>query len=118
MIKTKRVYDAPAPEDGFRLLIMRKWPRGIKQAAVDEWTRDLGPSLGLLEDWRQKRIGWPEFARRYRLEMDPMGGAISTLSQRAQVGTITLLCGCQEEARCHRSLLKALIEEARAGQAD
>jgi uncharacterized protein YeaO (DUF488 family) len=112
MLKTKRVYDAPGPEDGFRLLIMRKWPRGTRRETVDAWEKDLGPSLGLLEDWRKGRVDWPEFARRYRQEMEAMRGAILSLAQRTEEETVTLLCGCEKEDHCHRSLLKALIEEA------
>ena len=35
MIKTKRIYDPPTPDDGYRLLVMRRWPRGIKKTAVE-----------------------------------------------------------------------------------
>ena len=43
-LKTKRIYDSPSPEDGYRLLVMRRWPRGIRKQAVDAWERELAPS--------------------------------------------------------------------------
>ena len=70
MIKTKRIYEPADSADGHRLLIMRRWPRGIKKTAVDSWEPNLGPSLPLLNDYRQGRsIGRPSpsvIARRWR----------------------------------------------------
>jgi hypothetical protein len=49
MIRTKRVYDAPVPEDGARFLVERLWPRGLKKADVpmDNWPKDVAPSTAL-----------------------------------------------------------------------
>ena len=57
MIRTKRIYDPPSPEDGYRLLIMRLWPRGVRKAAVDGWEKDLGPSRELLTSFRAGKLG-------------------------------------------------------------
>ena len=45
-IEIKRIYDAPAKADGFRILIDRLWPRGIKKvdAALDLWLKEIAPS--------------------------------------------------------------------------
>jgi len=115
VIRIKRIYEPPAPEDGFRLLVMRLWPRGVPGNAVDGWERELGPSRGLLRDWRQRRIPWEEFARRYREEMRAREGLLTSWAQRAARGTLTLLCSCADEARCHRALLRDLLEEALRG---
>lgn len=117
MLRIKRVYDPPSAEDGTRLLIMRKWPRGIRKDAVGAWDKELGPSLELLAEFRQGRVPWPEYVRRYTQEMRGKPELIRALADRAQQGTVTLLCGCAEEARCHRSLLKRLVEEAMPGSA-
>lgn len=112
MVKTKSVYANAAAEDGLRLLVMRRWPRGIATGQVDGWDKELAPSLALLEEWRAERLSWDEFARRYRDEMSSKAAAIVELARRAQEGNVTLLCGCRDEARCHRSLLKELVERA------
>ena len=44
MVKTKNVYDPPAADDGWPLLVMRKWPRGIARDKVDAWDKDLEPN--------------------------------------------------------------------------
>ena len=46
MIRLKRVYEKPSPDDGFRVLVERLWPRGLtkEQVAVDRWLKDAAPS--------------------------------------------------------------------------
>ncbi len=110
MIRTKRIYDPPVPEDGHRLLVMRIWPRGISKAAVDGWEPDLGPSRELLRAYRSGGIGWEEFARRYREEMADRPDLLAGYREAGSQETITLLCGCPEEDRCHRGLLKDMLE--------
>ena len=110
MIRTKRVYDPPSPDDGLRLLVMRLWPRGVSKAAVDGWEPGLGPSRQLLQAYRRGGMEWHEFARRYREEMAGQGELLARYRERGQRETLTLLCGCADESRCHRGLLKGLIE--------
>lgn len=109
-IRTRRVYDPPSPDDGWRLLVMRQWPRGIPKGAVDAWDRDLGPSLPLLQRTRRGELDWEAFRREYEAEMRAKRDKLLALGQRAQEGTVTLLCACRDESRCHRSVLKALVE--------
>ncbi len=111
MIRTARIYDSPTPDDGHRLLVMRFWPRGIRKDAVDGWQRALAPSADLLRSYQSEAVAWEEFARRYRTEVGAQPGALADLQRRADNGTVTLLCGCHDESRCHRTLLKEIVEE-------
>ncbi len=56
-VRVKRVYAPPAPDDGFRILVDRIWPRGISKAgaALDLWLIDVAPRLGLAVD--RPRVG-------------------------------------------------------------
>ena len=110
-IKTKRIYDPPAPDDGFRLLTMRLWPRGVKKELVSVWEKELGPSRELLGDFNQDRIDWETFRTRYLEEMAGKRELLEKWAGRARHEDITLLCGCKDENRCHRSLLKELLEQ-------
>lgn len=113
MIKIeKNVYDAKDGSDGTRILVMRIWPRGIRKTHVDEWLQDLGTSRQLIKEWKNKRINWNEFRKRYLAEMkEPeKQQLIKRLAERAKHETITLLCSCRDPNRCHRALLKELIE--------
>jgi len=107
-IVAKRVYDPPARADGARVLIMRLWPRGIRKDRVDLWLKELGPVVPLLRAFRGGRIGWAEYRRRYRagLERPEAREALAEARALARRGRVTLLCGCPDEARCHRSLLR------------
>jgi uncharacterized protein YeaO (DUF488 family) len=114
-ILTKRIYDAAEPSDGHRLLTMRYWPRGVRKDRVDAWERALAPTRELLADYRSNAIDWPEYERRFRHEMatrPESQTAFAALRQRAAHETITVICGCKDETRCHRTLLKRLVEES------
>ena len=107
MIAIKRVYEAPAKTDGTRVLIMRLWPRGIRKSHFDIWLKELGPVLPLMRAFRSGQIGWAEYSRRYRtgLERPEAQAHLAAVRAYAQSGRVTLLCGCPDETRCHRSLL-------------
>ena len=73
MIRTKSVYDPVEESDGLRILIMRKWPRGIgyrknnKRGMIDFWSKELGPSIGLLDNWNRRKT-WTQYVKQYRAE--------------------------------------------------
>ena len=72
LIKIKRVYEAPAPGDGYRILVDRIWPRGIsKQAAnVSLWLKTIAPSTELRKWFGHDPGRWQEFRQRYRQELN------------------------------------------------
>ena len=117
-VKTKRWNDACEPDDGFRLLICRYRPRALPKSdeTWDAWQPELAPSKELLADYHGKErlpTGWAEYRARYLKEMLRQKDSIRELARRATAGeTITLLCSaaCERESRCHRSLLKLLID--------
>lgn len=110
----KSTREARAPDDGLRLLVTRFWPRGVAKAKVDLYLPDLAPSADLVRAFKRGRLTWPDFARRYRLEMAAQASLLRLLKHLDARGeTITLLCACPDPARCHRSLLKDLIERSR-----
>lgn len=110
-IRSKRVYEPPAAGDGTRVLIMRLWPRGIRKTRVDVWLKELGPVLPLLRAFRGGAIGWTEYRRRYLtgLARPEAQAALAEVRARARRGPVTLLCGCADETRCHRALLRKYL---------
>ena len=72
-VRIKRVYEKPGPDDGFRVLVDRLWPRGIRKEdlSYDLWAKEIAPSPGL-RSWfhRNEAERWGEFSRRYRLELE------------------------------------------------
>ncbi|MHB7213911.1 DUF488 domain-containing protein, partial [Klebsiella pneumoniae] len=72
MIQCKRVYDPQESSDGYRVLVDRLWPRGIKKEALacDEWCKELTPSAELRKDFHGEAIDFAHFSQRYRQELD------------------------------------------------
>mgnify|MGYP001466955191 CR=1 FL=1 len=118
MIKTKSVYHDPIePQDGFRLLVMRYWPRGVSKAKVDLWFRDLGPEPALLDAYRKGRTDWETFSAGYREQVTNSQDGQKRLSEVERLeethGTVTLLCHenlATPDARCHRMILKEVLD--------
>lgn len=109
-IVTGSVYhppEAPYP----RLLVMRRWPRGIPKGSVDQWEPDLGPSHALLRAYRDGEIPWAEFAGRYREEVLQRPGLLDWAARMATGTGVTLLCGSHPEEECHRSVLATILLE-------
>ena len=66
MIKIKRIYDAPASQDGRRVLVDRLWPRGVSkdEARIDEWLKEIAPSDELRRWFGHDPARWEEFTSR------------------------------------------------------
>ncbi|MEX0785366.1 MAG: DUF488 family protein [Dehalococcoidia bacterium] len=114
MIRTGRIYDAPTPDDGYRLLTMRLWPRGVRKDAVDAWEKELGPSRELLRAFQSGDVDWREYTRRYRAEISEKPDLLDAVARRAKRGTVTLICWCKDASRCHRTLLSEIVGQRMA----
>lgn len=113
-IRTKRVSEAAAPDDGTRVLVMRLWPRGVRKGVADQWFKGLGTPLDLIRQWKAGTIPWAAVVSGYRkhLRSAEARADLQTLMELARRGRVTLLCTCPEEARCHRGILKAVLVRA------
>jgi uncharacterized protein YeaO (DUF488 family) len=117
-VRTKRWNDPKEPDDGLRILITRYRPRGLPKAEEtwDQWRPNLGPSKELLAAFQGKgrtKLPWSSYRTQCLIEMRSQKEAIDELVRRVAAGeTITLLCSssCVDERRCHRKLLRELIE--------
>jgi uncharacterized protein YeaO (DUF488 family) len=118
MIAAKRIYDPPSSDEGTRVLIMRLWPRGIRKTRVDIWLKELGPVLPLLRAFRAGKLTWPQYTRRYLagLERPEAQEPLAQVRAAAKDGTVTLFCGCPDETRCHRSLLRTYLLDSPASR--
>jgi uncharacterized protein YeaO (DUF488 family) len=119
-IRTRRWNDRKRRGDGLRLLICRYRPRALPKAEEtwDLWWAHLGPSRELHAAFYGKHgqapLAFDDYCRRYLDEMKEQQESIDLLAEKVAEGkTITLLCSsaCEDEAKCHRTLLKGLIEE-------
>ena len=108
----KRIYEKPAPDDGFRVLVDRIWPRGIsrRRAALDEWMGDLAPSSALRAWFGHEPSRWDEFRRRYLAELRSRRESIAALRRLATAKRVTLLYAARDPLRNNARVLKELIE--------
>lgn len=99
LIKAKRIYDAPAADDGMRILVDRLWPRGLKKdgAPIDLWLKEIAPSDDLRKWFGHEPAKWPEFKQRYFAELRGKQDSVITLRQHAGAGAVTLLYSAKDE---------------------
>ena len=92
-IRLKRAYEPAGPDDGYRVLIDRLWPRGlsIRQAKLDDWQSAVAPSTSLRQWFGHKPDRFEEFRRRYIEELRNERPALTALRQRARKRTVTLI---------------------------
>ena len=95
MVKLKRAYEPMARGDGYRVLVERLWPRGVRKLdlALDEWLKEVAPSTELRKWFGHDPELWAEFKRRYldELRAGPATGSLKALAARASRGTLTLV---------------------------
>ena len=97
-IRVKRIYEAPAPDDGARVLVDRVWPRGVSKEEADLalWLKDIAPSTALRKWFGHDPARWDEFQKRYREELDADRPAVDELRGLLKKGRVTLLYGARD----------------------
>lgn len=112
MIRVKRVYEPPGPDDGTRILVDRLWPRGIAEAAAswDHWMKDLAPSDGLRRWFGHDRRRWRSFLERYHEELVHNAEVVALLVREVEAGAVTLLYSARDEQHNNAVALRAYLE--------
>ncbi len=125
-LKTYQLGTPRRAGEGLRLGVVRHLPRGVRAADYarrdffDVWFPVVAPSrelLGWVRGQPDMAKAWPAFTRRYRKEMlgrAESRQAIALLAAMAARTPIAIGCFCDDEAHCHRALLRELILEAAA----
>lgn len=107
MIQCKRVYEQAAPDDGYRVLVDKLWPRGVKKTdlAYDEWCKALTPSNALRKAFHSETIDFATFSKAYREELAQHADEGMRLSTLANRQTVTLLYGAKDTKQNHALVL-------------
>src|SRR5690554_6903827 len=95
----KRIYEMPEARDGYRLLIDRKWPRGVKKedAKLDEWNKEIAPSAELRKWFGHREERFDEFSKRYKDELRQKKDGLERLKKIAAKNKLCLLYGARNE---------------------
>lgn len=111
----RRVYEAPEPADGARVLVDRLWPRGLSKedARLTEWCKDVAPSTELRRWYGHQGERFDRFAERYRAELaqEDARQALERLRARAGEGPLTLLTATKDASSSHAAVLAEVLQE-------
>ncbi|WP_431218349.1 DUF488 domain-containing protein [Leifsonia xyli] len=116
MLTVKRIYDPPAPDDGFRILVDRLWPRGIskERAHLDLWLKEVAPSTELRRWFHANPASVPEifdeFRGRYEAELEHNPAVDELRALDREHPRITLLVGARDPELDHGVVLKEHLE--------
>jgi uncharacterized protein YeaO (DUF488 family) len=107
MIQCKRVYEQAGPGDGYRVLVDKLWPRGVKKTdlAYDEWCKALTPSNELRKAFHSETIDFSAFSQAYREELARHADEGKRLAALAKKQTVTLLYGAKNTEQNHALVL-------------
>jgi uncharacterized protein YeaO (DUF488 family) len=120
-VRVVRLGSPRLPDEGPRLGTVRRPPRGVPKAEFasgnwyDLWYPLLAPSAETvrLGQEAQTPAQWAAFARKYRAEMNGPDASrtIDLLALLSRHSNFSVGCYCEDEAHCHRSVLRSLLEE-------
>ena len=112
-IKLKRVYEDASPDDGYRILTERLWPRGVskERAKLDKWMKGISPSNDLRKWFDHDHSKWEEFQDRYRKELFGSAAVQELLEIVNKEDTVTFVFASKDEENNSTVVLKEFIEQ-------
>lgn len=112
MIRLKRAYEPATASDGYRVMVERLWPRGVRKAALrlDHWNKEVAPSAELRRWFGHDPKRWPGFRSRYFAELRAHEAAWQPLLGRARRGRVTLIHAAHDLEHNGALALKAFLD--------
>jgi uncharacterized protein YeaO (DUF488 family) len=114
-VRVRRIYDRTEPDDGIRVLVDRVWPRGLRKdrANLDEWIRDVAPSIELRKWYSHDPEKFGQFKSRYRRELEEptRRAALERLRTLLEGNPLTLLTATTDVAHSNATVLAELLQE-------
>lgn len=110
-IHLKRIYDPYDKADGYRILVDRLWPRGIKKekANIDKWLKEVSPSNNLREEFHHQPEKWEKFITAYHSELKGSDAFIELTADIAKHETVTLLYAAKDTEHNNAVALQQFI---------
>lgn len=117
-LKMKRIYESPAEADGFRILVDRLWPRGVKKEAaqLDAWLKDSAPSPDLRKWFDHDPERYIAFKEHYEEEMltnPPTSAAVAEILKQLEATDVTLVYAARNPEINHVVVLWDFVESQR-----
>ena len=111
-VNIKRVYDPAEDSDGYRVLVDKLWPRGVKKEELhyNLWAKDIAPSTQLREWFHDNReANWSEFREKYMAELENSTPMLDFINDIRHRHTVTLLYASRDREKNHAQILKDYI---------
>jgi uncharacterized protein YeaO (DUF488 family) len=107
-----RVYEVGQRDCGYRILVDRLWPRGLKKEDlhIDEWAKELGPSTALRQWFGHRPERWEEFRKRYTEELRSRPEEIERLLKIAATRRVALLFGARDVEHNQAVVLREFLQ--------
>lgn len=115
-VRIKRVYEAPAESDGYRILVDRLWPRGLsaESAHIDLWLRRVAPTDELRSWYGHEVERWPGFRECYERELAGHAELLDLIGDiERHRKTVTLLFGAKDEEHNEANVLLEVLGKRR-----
>ena len=114
-IETKRIYEEPSSDDGYRVLVDRLWPRGIskERAKLDLWLKEVTPSDELRRWFGHEAPKFDDFRKRYVEELTKATPFLEELRSRAGRGRLTLLYAAKDKTHNHAVVLAEVLRSGK-----
>lgn len=111
-IQIKRIYEPVEAKDGFRILIDRLWPRGIKKenAHIDGWIKSVAPSTELRKWFAHDPAKWESFKKKYKVELKKTSALDELIAYIKKNKKVTLLYAARDEQHNHAVVLQELLQ--------
>ena len=115
-LQIKRVYEAESPEDGYRILVDRLWPRGISKVKADlsDWDKQVAPSPELRRSFHSGEISYEQFKSAYDKELagnPAYDELVALIDEKLPAGNVTLLFGSKDQTENNAEVLLELLQE-------
>lgn len=120
-ILLKRAYEKPARADGYRVLVDRLWPRGVKKTDLhlDAWAKDIAPSTALRQWFGHDPERWQGFRERYERELEDSATRdtiAATIESANRSAAITLVYGAKDTIHNEAVVLQEIFERVASSQ--
>lgn len=113
-IRLKRVYEDYSESDGYRVLVDRLWPRGVKKEYLhyDLWAKDITPSPDIRK-WFHEDVDnrWEDFSKMYQKELSQSDAVKKFVDSVKDKDVVTLLYASKEPEHDHARILKAYLDK-------
>jgi len=113
-IKLKRIYELPSTDDGYRILVDRLWPRGLKkqEVKIDLWLKDIAPSAILRRWFSHDQKKWFDFKKKYTLELEKNIDLLDNIRKLHQEKTtLTLLYTAKDQQHNNAIVLQNVLTQ-------